>query len=553
MIKNNFFLFSILGLVCSLCACSDGAVWDDFSQSQNPVVNGTKVTGTDRYSTVALLKKELFSYSAFCTGTLISPNYVLTAGHCVQDCKGNDMTSYRKHLYVGIGQKEGKFDKKIAVEVEDIFVHPDYICTDAQVKNDVAILKLSSPVTSDVAAPSLIIPSSLVPTVDEIDIFSSGLAPLMAITVGFGMTDPSNSSSTGVKYQTTPRSILAICPLDETKDTYQCDRIRTLRNNDDVGGFVYFYNIDTFICSGDSGGPTFITRDGIDYQIGISSWVNVNSDGECTGFSAMTSVDDYRSFIESVVTDLPSSIPEICDNGVDDNGDVLTDCKDPQCKNLPICEHEICYNHIDDNNDGLVDCADPQCAGDLGCIPENCTNGVDDNGNNLIDCADPACQSDSACVTPDVEICNNNIDDDNNGFVDCNDPACVTNSVCAQNQPAVVEICNNNIDDDNNGVVDCLDPACKYTPICVTNTPLTYTENCTNGIDDDFNGLVDCKDPACICGESDVDENGSDRSDNSGSSDSSCSALPQKPANPWSGLMFLGMIGTGIWLRRRKI
>src|SRR5262249_22250229 len=44
-------------------------------------------------------------------------------------------------------------------------------------------------------------------------------------------------------------------------------------------------------------------------------------------------------------------------------------------------------------------------------LVENCTNGVDDDGDNLVDCADPDCASDPSCA-PSVEICDNNVDDD---------------------------------------------------------------------------------------------------------------------------------------------
>jgi len=66
---------------------------------------------------------------------------------------------------------------------------------------------------------------------------------------------------------------------------------------------------------------------------------------------------------------------------------------------------------------------------------EICDNGVDDDGNGLADCGDPACASEcpdaSTDADPDgdddappVEICDNGVDDDGNGLADCGDPAC---------------------------------------------------------------------------------------------------------------------------------
>lgn len=62
---------------------------------------------------------------------------------------------------------------------------------------------------------------------------------------------------------------------------------------------------------------------------------------------------------------------------------------------------EICDNGIDDDGDGLVDCADPDCCGIEGCgvcLEINCDNGIDDDGDGLIDEDDPDCFSDSPCM-----------------------------------------------------------------------------------------------------------------------------------------------------------
>ncbi len=60
----------------------------------------------------------------------------------------------------------------------------------------------------------------------------------------------------------------------------------------------------------------------------------------------------------------------------------------------------------------------------------NCTNGIDDDGDQLTDCGDPDCAQDPACV-PKVEICDNGIDDDEDGKTDCDDPDCAEHAACA--------------------------------------------------------------------------------------------------------------------------
>ena len=60
---------------------------------------------------------------------------------------------------------------------------------------------------------------------------------------------------------------------------------------------------------------------------------------------------------------------EICDDGVDNDGDVLVDCDDPDCVSFVDCLVEICDDGIDNDEDGLVDCDDPDCADFTDCIP----------------------------------------------------------------------------------------------------------------------------------------------------------------------------------------
>ncbi|MGE3859739.1 MAG: LamG-like jellyroll fold domain-containing protein [Nitrososphaeraceae archaeon] len=58
--------------------------------------------------------------------------------------------------------------------------------------------------------------------------------------------------------------------------------------------------------------------------------------------------------ISKQATNPPPPVPEICNNGIDDDRDGLKDAEDPNCPVVP----EICNNDIDDDRDGLKDGAD---------------------------------------------------------------------------------------------------------------------------------------------------------------------------------------------------
>jgi hypothetical protein len=260
------------------------------------------------------------------------------------------------------------------------------------------------------------------------------------------------------------------------------------------------------------------------------SWIDNDHDGHvyigCGG-------DDCNDLNPVVY----SGHKEVCNDGVDNDCNGLTDCLDTRCKGLPDCgctpdpAGENCSNSKDDDCNGLVDCDDPKCIGTTGCgclssesgkcddgvdndcdsmfdcedpdcatatvctcksRPEDCSNKIDDNCNLLVDCADPQCEGsdDCACIPPGKpEVCNDNKDNDCNGLVDCADSMCIFSAYCKQ---CVPEVCNDNKDNDCNNLIDCADPACLLDPACSPEQ-----EICNNGLDDDRDGWTDCEDPDC--------------------------------------------------------
>ena len=516
MKRSIYFLLAVGCASAVFTACGDKSYdpvdkVEHFRQAQWPIINGERVTGTDYYSTVSLYISNGVARESFCTGTLIAPNYVLTAGHCISDCEDEDpIEPYRPYMGVGFGQNQNSYTATYAIE--KFIPHPNFICKATDIQNDIALLKLKTNVPSSVAVPTPPLPASKALTPKDID-----NASITVTHVGFGLTNPNNNNTSGTKY-VVDDDIVAICPLSGSQ-SYYCSEANLPR------GFAYSHYSSRSVstCQGDSGGPAFITRSGIQYVFGITSW----GEEGCKGWSANTNVADYyTSFIipntgnifkdeicDNQIDDNGDGLidcqdplckiactPEICDNQIDDNGDGLIDCQDPQCQNVLHCQPEICDNQIDDNGDGLIDCQDPQCQNVLHCQPEICDNQIDDNGDGLIDCQDPQCKDALRCQP---EICDNQIDDNGNGLIDCQDKDCFDLPIC---QP---EICDNQIDDNGDGLIDCQDPKCATSLAC-------QPEDCSNQIDDNGDGLIDCQDPLCqnkpacipeICDNA-IDDNG---------------------------------------------
>ncbi len=158
-----------------------------------------------------------------------------------------------------------------------------------------------------------------------------------------------------------------------------------------------------------------------------------------------------------------------CTDGIDNNGNGLTDCEDPDCFDHPACKtdvREICDNGIDDNGNGLTDCDDPQCFNHVACqtVQEICDNGIDDNGNGYTDCEDAECADHPACRVLG-EICDDGIDNTGNGLTDCEDPECAYHWSCRDED---YENCTDGIDNNGNGLTDCDDPYCFDHPYCLS-------------------------------------------------------------------------------------
>ena len=287
--------------------CEREGDWrEGLSEYQWPIVDGVREPGEQG---VVFLYHD---WGAGCTGSAIAPRVVLTAKHCAAGRPAVGMM-------VGQHVRRGRVPRRDAHDGSSII-------------SDIAVMIL----TEDFEFP--LKRWEFLPWPG----FRNG-ASIEAI--GYGQTNPADTSSAGTKYRRGGSVVSITGPLE-------------------------FITYGENTCQGDSGGPILFD----DVVTGIVS----RGEEGCTGYGIMTRVSGFADLVLQALRDTGACVPtsfEVC-NGLDDD----------------------CWNGPDDALGGSCACSD-------GAAPraETC-NGVDDDCNAAVDDL-PSC----ACtggVAPGTETCN---------------------------------------------------------------------------------------------------------------------------------------------------
>jgi len=253
-----------------LTSCGPKSPTDATDDSNLNIVGGYVVSAGDitaaRTATVALTNQDLFAKGkSFCTSTLIRPDVLLTAAHCVTDQDGKVSGDGDQPMLAVFELEVGK-DVSLARRVRAIAVHKFYDSHIVGAKdpsvyasNDVALLALEG------TAPS---PYKPVDVVAETSLFKQRQEVLLA---GYGVTATRTVNTTG-KLRAVKATI---------HDDHNSGNVLLLRGPQlnaraidyDESGKTKIVQANGGACAGDSGGPAFAkASDGSYKLVGATSY-----------------------------------------------------------------------------------------------------------------------------------------------------------------------------------------------------------------------------------------------------------------------------------------
>jgi secreted trypsin-like serine protease len=305
-------LLAILSVSCGLAGPALAA--DDSGKNSEMIVNGVPVEEGQIPWQVFLTRswtdENGDSWVSWCGGSLIAPQWVLTAAHCLED---GGVAHKPQEMEVGYGSVHRS--KLKTVKVEQVVPHAEYESNGS----DIGLIKLKRPI-------GIIKPIELaVPEVDATLHTGDGNAAPNYLVSGWGrLLDIGDIDLATQLHQVNPQQAQAMAEEINSPEQLRAadlvevdiqgcaDLYKSVGYSDPTSTIDVKRNIcaqgkdkRADSCQGDSGGPLVAKVQGKFVQVGVVSWGHSCADGVFPG--VYTKVSSYKDWIDDTMNGAATS------------------------------------------------------------------------------------------------------------------------------------------------------------------------------------------------------------------------------------------------------
>ncbi|MCL9773731.1 S1 family peptidase [Vibrio methylphosphonaticus] len=253
------------------------------------IVNGEDANAADYPSYVGLYIDSSeydgrYSGGAYCGGTLLNSEYVLTAAHCIE----GDLAAGLFTTVIPMLENERNFLNADRRRVVEVYIHPSFSNNiTALLPNDVAVLKLETSTSSGTAA-----------TLASSESYRSSSNTFTA--VGHGNVRSNVEGTTILQRANLVWVNNSVCGANFRNGGNLTDKQVCF-----TGAVSQSTGLKAGTCQGDSGGPIYWDDAGVQTQVGITSFgPSTCGDSSSAVTAVYTEVSDYRVWITQVTDGL---------------------------------------------------------------------------------------------------------------------------------------------------------------------------------------------------------------------------------------------------------